>query len=75
MRDLMNLIEGQGDVLMTTEIVLKDGTPATLEAKQIGHGISVNVEASGEYCGGTTFGENSWANTRNVVGDHQLRQR
>ncbi len=62
MRDLMNLIEGQGDILLTKEIVLKDGTPATLEAKQIGHGISVNVEAAGEFCGGTTFGENSWAN-------------
>ena len=62
MRDLMNLVEGQGGVLMTKEIVLKDGTPATLEATQIGHGISVNVEAAGEFCGGTTFGENSWAN-------------
>lgn len=61
MRDLMNLIEGQGDVLLTKEIVLKDGTPATLEATRIGHGISVNVEAAGEFCGGTTFGENSWA--------------
>ena len=57
----MNIVEGQGDVLLTKEIVLKDGTPATLEAKRIGHGISVNVEAAGEYCGGTTFGENSWA--------------
>lgn len=59
MREFINLVENE--TLLTKQIVLKDGTPATLTANKIGHGISVNVETADDYCGGTTFGENSWA--------------
>ena len=61
MREFMKLLEGQGDVLLHKQITLKDGTPATLTAKEIGYGISVNVETADDFCGGTTFGENDWA--------------
>lgn len=60
MRDFINIVEGES-ALLAKKITLKDGSVGALKASATDHGISVEVAVDDDFCGGVSFGENSWA--------------